>query len=73
MGWCVALLSMHLEQILLLKPSAVPYSIHMEEIKVRHGAKARNRALVLIRCFRSNMKGSQHFGKKARKFRGACR
>ncbi len=48
-GLCVALLSMHSEQILLSKPSAVPYTVHMEEIKVRHGAKARNGALVLIR------------------------
>lgn len=49
MTLCVALLSMHSEQILLSKPSAVPYTVHMEEIKVRHGAKARNGALVLIR------------------------
>ncbi len=27
---------------------AVPYNVHMEEIKVRHGAKARNGAPVLI-------------------------
>jgi len=46
---CVALLSMPSEQILLSKPSAVPYAVHMEGIKVRHGANARNGALVLIR------------------------
>ena len=46
---CVALLFMHSKQILLSKRSAVPYTVHMEEIKVRHGAKARNGALVLIR------------------------
>lgn len=62
---CVALLSMHSEQILLSKPSAVPYTVHMEEIKVRHGAKARNGALVFnMLCFRSNSQGSQYFGKK---------
>lgn len=42
-------MSVHSEQILLSKPSAVPYTVHMEEIKVRHGAKARNGGLVLIR------------------------
>lgn len=31
-------------------PYAVPYTVHMEEIKVRHGAKARNGPLVLILC-----------------------
>lgn len=46
--WCTSL-CVAIRQILLSKPSAVPYTVHMEEIKVRHGAKARNGALVLIR------------------------
>lgn len=31
-------------------PSAAPHTVHVEGIKVRHGAKARNGALVLIVC-----------------------
>lgn len=43
--WCASLCG----TAVLSKASAAPYAVHMEEIKVRHGAKARNGALVLIR------------------------
>lgn len=62
------------EQILLSKPSAVPHTVHMEGIKVRHGAKARNGALVLIVCVSAvTRRGHGILGeKKARKIHGAC-
>lgn len=62
---CVALLHVCLVHELLSTPSAVPFTIHMEEIKVRHGAKARNGALVLTCCVSVvTFRGSQDFGNK---------
>lgn len=64
---------MRSEQILLSKPSAVPYTVHMEEIKGASWSKSKKwGACFDSLCFRGNSQGSQHFGKKARKIRGAC-
>lgn len=69
----VVLLSVRSEQILLSEPRALPYAVHMEEIKVRHGAKCKKwGACFDTLCFRSNTQRSQYFGKKAGKFCGAC-
>lgn len=63
----------HSEQILLSKPSAVPYAVHMEEIKVRHGEKRKKwGACFDTLCFHGNTEGSQYSGKKAGKLYGAC-
>lgn len=61
---------------LLSKLCALPYAVHMEEIKVRHGATARNGALVLIRYVSVVTRrghGTVFWQKvEARKFCGAC-